>query len=102
MRHIYRKELYDGNVKCFHVTRNVEITHNHRPLKCLPKNGQNDCFIHNTNPNLGYFLHYKREIKLPEQCNFEDKTKCAVNDTTIWKYYEHLNRNMKRAIQNIF
>jgi hypothetical protein len=53
-------------------------------------------------PNQSYFMHYKREHKVPENCSLQDKRDCAIKDTIMWKYYEQLNQNMKIALKNIF
>jgi hypothetical protein len=102
MRHIYRQEVKKYAVKSFHVVRNVEFTFNHFPLKCLESKGELDCPYHYISPNQSYFMHYKQEHKIPENCNFEDKRSCAIKDTVMWKYYEELNQNMKIALKNIF
>jgi hypothetical protein len=104
MRHVYRKTFTEAgsNIKCFHNTDNVEAVHNHFPLKCLGKEGYHNCPGHLISTNHSFLFHYKRERLTPDNCNKTNVKECAIYDTTLWKYYRHLDFNMKYALKNIF
>jgi hypothetical protein len=104
MRHVYRENFRGRGegTKSFVDLRNVEAVENHRPAKCLGRNGHWDCPGHDVNINQSYLMHFRTERDYPPNCDKEDKRECAVYDTVMWKYYKVLDQNMKYALKNIF
>ena len=95
MLHPYRGEITNKGRKSIQVSDFALDPGNHFSFGCIL---QGDCKQYHVSPEDGYFLHYRINWTVNDQCK---DGKCVEYDPIVFKYKSRLELNMKNVLAHI-